>query len=113
MFYPRRIALSANQDCVAKVLEKYMDRVEKSEGCLKSSKFDLAGTIYQRVWLLIELRYDSSGLTIEKISESKFMNPDGIPDQDTFHEKTKDYITDPTILKLLDSINKDIKKLCK
>ena len=80
---------------------------------VKAYKYDLAGTVYQRVWLAIELLYDSTGLKIDKISASAFMDPDGIPDQDRFEEKTKEYGTDPYVRKLVDTINDDIKRSCR
>ncbi len=102
----------ASLDCVAKVLTKHMDNVEKSKESVRAYKYDLAGTIQQRVWLAIELLYDNTGLKIDKISVSTFMDPDGIPDQDRFEEKTEEYSDSPYLRRLIDTINHDIKKDC-
>ncbi len=102
-----------DMDCVAKILMNHMDNIEESKDSVKAYKYDLAGTVYQRVWLAIELLYDSTGLKIDKISMSTFMDPDGIIDQDRFEEKTKEYGTDPYVRKLLDTINDDIKRNCR
>ncbi len=103
----------ANLNCITSVLEKHMDNVEKSADSVKAYKYDLAGETYNRVWLAIELLYDKGGLRIEKILASTFMSPDGIPDQDKFQEKTKEFSQDPYVKKLLEAINADIKKNCK
>lgn len=102
----------ASLDCVAKVLAKHMDNVEKSKESVRAYKYDLAGTIYQRVWLAIKLLYDNTGLKIDKISVSTFMDPDGIPDQDRFEEKTEEYSDSPYVRRLIDTIDHGIKKDC-
>ena len=99
-------------DCAAKVMRNHMDNVEKSEGLIKAYKYDLAGTIYQRVWLAIQLLYDNAGLRIDRICVSTFMDPDGIPDQDRFEDRTEEYINSPDVLKLLNAIDSEIKKNC-
>ena len=40
------------------------------------------------------------------------MDPDGIPDQDRFEDRTEEYINSPDVLKLLNAIDSEIKKNC-
>ena len=82
----------ASLDCVAKVLTKHMDNVEKSKEFVRAYKYDLAGTIQQRVWLAIELLYDNTGLKIARALE--------------------EYSDSPYVRRLIDTINHDIKKDC-
>lgn len=100
-------------ECVAGILEKHMDQVDRSEWSLKARKYDRAGPMYQRVWVMVELCYDERhGLDVGRVLESRSENPDGIPSHETFEDKTKEYRNSPYVRGLMESVARDIWNRC-
>jgi hypothetical protein len=105
--------LKPGLECVAAIVEKHTDQVDRSEWSLKARKYDRAGPMYQRVWIVVELCYEEKrGLEVGRVLESRSENPDGIPSHETFEDKTEEYRYSPYVRGLAESIARDIRNRC-
>jgi hypothetical protein len=97
-------------ECVADILRRHLDEVDVSADFLEGDK---EIRLPNGTWLRIELRYsNTTGLTVDRISESENIMKDSYPSYDSFKEAKQKYINDPYVKGLLQKINDDIKRNC-
>jgi len=102
-------------DCVIEVLQKRMERgaLDHVDPARDFVEADKMLRLENKLWILVELRYDESrGLTIERVSESREVEPNVPPFLDSFKDRTNDYESHPYLKGLMQLINRDIQNNC-